>query len=161
MTAHSYPANALIGDYGRAAAGFAIVALPLATVELAPWVATVLGALAALFAAFGLRTATRQASRIELDDNGIATSGWRRKRLDWTRLERVKLGFYTTKRDGSNGWMQLALRGAGGRLIIDSRIEDFEAIVHAAAAAARARGLKVSPATAANFAAYGVEVDAA
>jgi hypothetical protein len=160
MTSHAYPANTLAGDYGRAALGFAIVTLPLVTVDLSPWAMVILASLATLFALFALRTANRHAAEIRLDDRGIASVGWRPARVDWASLESVKLAFYATKRDGSNGWMQLALKGAGRRLTIDSRIAQFETILRAAADAARARGLKVSPATAANFAAYGFELEA-
>jgi hypothetical protein len=160
MSSHAYPANALMGDYGRAALGLTLVALPFATVHLAPSTMVILGGLGVLFGAFALRTWTRHASQIRVDETGIATAGPVPARLDWGQLEQVKLAFYATKRDGSNGWMQLALKGGRRRLTIDSRIENFEAILRAAAAAARARGLKVSPATAANFAAFGLELEA-
>jgi hypothetical protein len=160
MTSHAYPTAALVGDYGRAAVGFGLVTVPLATVQLASWTAVLLGGLAVLFAAFALRTATRHASRISIDETGIAAAGPLPIGLRWDALEEVKLAFYATKRDRSNGWMQLALKGGGRRLTLDSRIENFEAILRAVAAAASARGLKVSHATAANFAAYGLELEA-
>jgi hypothetical protein len=160
MTSHTYPTNALAGDYGRAAVGFSLVALPLVGLELASWVAFVLAALALVFGAFAFRTATRHVSSIQLDEHGIAAAGWLPVRVDWANLDAVKLGFYSTKRDGTNGWLQLAIRGGGRRLTIDSRIEDFETILRAAADAARRRGIAVSPATAANFAAFGIELEA-
>lgn len=159
MSSHAYPTATLVGDYGRAALGLALVAFPLATVPLAPWITALLAALAALFGAFALRTATRHASRISLDDAGIAAAGPFPIRLRWDALEDVKLAFYATKRDGSNGWMQLGLKAGGRRMTIDSRIENFEAILRAAGAAARARRLKVSRTTAANFAAFGLELE--
>jgi hypothetical protein len=160
MSSHVYPASALAGDYGRAALGLILVALPLATVHLGSWMTLLLAGLAALFALFALRTASRHVSRISVDESGIAAAGPLAARLDWNALDQVKLAFYATKRDGSNGWMQLALKAGGRRLTVDSRIENFEAILRAAAAAARARGVKVSRATAANFAAFGLELEA-
>jgi hypothetical protein len=160
MTSHAYPANALAGDYGRAALGFSLVILPLVTVDLAPWAMVILASLAALFAIFALRTADRHAAEIRLDESGIASLGWRPAKVKWANLDTVKLAFYATKRDGSNGWMQLALKGGGRWLTVDSRIAQFETILRAVAEAVRARGLKVSPATAANFAAYGIELEA-
>lgn len=159
MSSHVYPTATLVGDYGRAALGLVLVAFPLATVPLAPWVTALLAGLAALFGVFALRTATRHASRISLDESGIAAAGPFPTRIDWDALEEVKLAFYATKRDGSNGWLQLKLKARGRRLAVDSRIENFEAILRAAAAAARARGLEVSRATAANFAAFGLELE--
>jgi hypothetical protein len=160
MTSHAYPTAALVGDYGRAALGLGLVALPLATIHLVSWMALLLVSLAALFVLFALRTATRHASRISVDEAGIAAVGPLPTRLDWDALDDVKLAFYATKRDGSNGWMQLGLKGRGRRLTVDSRIENFEAILRAVGSAARARGIRVSRATAANFAAFGLELEA-
>lgn len=158
-TLHAYPTDKLVGDYGRAALGFTLVMLPLLTVDLAPWLALLLGGLALLFLVFAGRTARRQLSPIQLDERGIVAAGPFPTRLDWGALERVKLGYYATKRDGSNGWMQLALGGSGRRIVVDSRIEGFEAIARAAAEAARERQVELGRTTAANFAALGIELE--
>jgi hypothetical protein len=159
MTTHAYSSESLMGDYGRAALGFGLVTVPLVTVELGRWVMLILMALAALFLVFGARTAKRQLSPIQLDDNGITAAGPFPARLEWSALERVKLGYYATKRDGSNGWMQLVLKGPGQHITVDSRIEGFEAIARAAAHAALDRGIEITPTTAANFGALGIVLE--
>ena len=35
--------------------------------------------------------------------------------VEWNRLDRLKLSYFSTKRDRSDGWMQLTLGSAGGR----------------------------------------------
>jgi hypothetical protein len=159
MSSHAYPTSALVGDYSRAALGLGLVVLPLATIRLESWTALLLVALAALFALFALRTATRHASHISIDEAGITVTGLHPTRVEWDQLDEMKLAYYATKRDGSSGWMQLSLKGRRRRVTVDSRIENFEAILRAAAAAARARGVKVNRATAANFAAFGLELE--
>jgi hypothetical protein len=159
MTTHVYSSESLMGDYGRAALGFGLVTIPLVTVELGSWVMVILLALAALFLVFGARTARRQLSPIELDENGITATGLFPTRLDWSALERVKLGYYATKRDKSSGWMQLVLKGAGRHVTVDSRIEGFEEIARAAAQAARDRRIEITPTTATNFGALGIMLE--
>jgi hypothetical protein len=158
MSIHAYPLDALVGDYGRALAGLALVGLPLVTLDLGAWIAGFLGALGALFAVFAVRTALRQASHVELAADGIASSGPFGRSIAWRELDTVKLGYYATRRDGKNGWMQLALAGAGKRITLDSRITGFDAIVEQVARAANARGISVGATTAANLAALGLDV---
>ena len=59
MSEHRYPMDALIGDYARAGAGLVLAGAPLALVPLNLYVEAALGALAALFGAFGGLTALR------------------------------------------------------------------------------------------------------
>jgi hypothetical protein len=144
MTTHAYSSESLIGDYGRAALGFGLVTIPLVTVELGRWV---------------MAMAKRQLSPIQLDETGITAAGPFPTRLEWSALERVKLGYYATKRDRSSGWMQLVLKGAGRQITVDSRIDGFEEIARAAAQAALDRGIEITPTTAANFGALGIVLE--
>lgn len=157
MTVHAYPLDTLIGDYGRAGAGLALVATPMATLDLGPVVAAFGSALLVLFGFFAARTAQRHVTRVEVSDEGIAASGPFGGAIPWERLEAVKLGYYATRRDGKDGWMQLALRGAGRRITMDSRIEGFDGIVRQVAREAQARGIPIGSTTAANFAALGLD----
>ena len=75
MSLHSYPRSALVGDYIRAGAGFALTAGPLIWVKPASMMVYILGGLAILFAIFGIRTYVRQATRLELAAEGIRTIG--------------------------------------------------------------------------------------
>jgi hypothetical protein len=133
MSLHSYPTGSLAGDYCRAGFGLVMVSAPLLLVPLTPTVAAVFGVLAVLFLLFGARTVLRQFDRVEVNDTGIASLGPFPKRIDWTSLEGIKLAYYATRRDGANGWMQLALKGGGRKVTLDSRIDGFDAIAACAA----------------------------
>ena len=127
---YRYPWSELRGDDIRAGFGVALTGLPLAATWGELYAGLILGALMAIFALFGLRTALRQASAYEVGDDGITRIGWARNgwsilgagrvSLPWRDVERVKLAFYSTRRDRSKGWMHLKISGGSHRLGIDS-----------------------------------------
>jgi hypothetical protein len=156
VTRHHYPTAALVGDYARAGAGLALTVPPLVLLELNPAVATIFTALVVLFAVFAGRTLLRQRAVIEMDETAIHSSGPLAVRLEWAALDELKLAYYATRRDGSAGWMQLALRAGRQRLRLDSRIDGFAAIATHAAEAARRRHLVLNTATANNLASLGI-----
>jgi hypothetical protein len=156
VTRHRYPVAALAGDYARAGAGLALTAPPLLLLPLNAVVAGLFAALAALFAVFAGRTLLRQRGTIEMDETAIRSTGPFPVSMAWDALDEVRLGYYATRRDGSGGWMQLALRAGRRRLRLDSRIDGFAAIAARAAEAARRRHLKLSTATANNLASLGI-----
>jgi hypothetical protein len=156
VTRHRYPTAALVGDYARAGAGLALTVPPLVLLELNPAVATIFAALAVLFAVFAGRTLLRQRAVIEMDETVIHSSGPLAVRLEWAALDEFKLAYYATRRDGSAGWMQLALRAGRQRLRLDSRIDGFAALATRAAEAARRRRLVLNTATANNLASLGI-----
>jgi hypothetical protein len=158
MSRHSYPPSALLGDYLRAGAGFfpaiAIFAIgrPVGIVE-----ATLVGGFAALFAVFGVRTALRHCTCLEGTEEGLRASGLLRTSISWNELDRMKLAYYSTRRDRREGWMQLELRAGWSTLRVDSRIEGFVNLVRVSAEAAEMRGLSFDPATSVNLQALGIE----
>jgi len=157
MTRHSYQLSALFGDYLRAAAGLfptiAVFAIgPVGIVE-----ATMLGGFAALFAVFGARTALRHFTFVEATEKGLQASGPVRASIPWNELNRMKLAYYSTHRDGRGGWMQLQLRAGWSTLRVDSRIEGFSDLVRVSAKAAEMRGLRLDSATLVNLQALGAE----
>ena len=158
MTRHAYPASAMVGDYVRTAAGLFPTAAILATVPVGMVAATVLGGFAALFAAFGIRTALRHGTQIEATEAGLHAYGLLRVSISWSELDRIKLAYYSTRRDGHGGWMQLELRSGSSTLRVDSRIEGFTELVEASAKAAEMRGLSLSAATSVNLQALGVKL---
>jgi hypothetical protein len=155
-TRHVYPTSAMVGDYARAAAGLVPATVLLVTVSVGDAAATVLGGLAAIFAIFALRTVLRHRTSLELTATELRARGVRRQTITWSELDRMKLAYYSTRRDRQNGWMQLELRAGGARLGLDSRIAGFDRLVRRAAAAAAARGLDLSDATVANLRSLGV-----
>ena len=160
---HLYPASAMIGDYLRAAAGLVPAGAIFATMPVAPVPATVLGGFAIVFGIFGLRTALRHNTSIEMTDTelrayGLLANGLIERTISWAELDRLRLSYFSTRRDRKSGWMQLELAGGGARLSLDSRIDGFGEVVRRAADAAHERQLQVSESTAANLEALGVRV---
>jgi hypothetical protein len=156
MTCHAYPASALIGDYLRSAAGCVPALAILAVEPIGLAGATVLGGLAALFAVFGVRTVLRHGTRFESTDGMLRARGLLEVSISLRELEQMKLSYYSSRRDGRDGWMQLELRSGSARLRLDSRIEGFTELVEVSARAAAARGLSLSTSTLANLQAVGL-----
>ncbi|MBV9824922.1 MAG: hypothetical protein JO001_04455 [Alphaproteobacteria bacterium] len=157
-TRHGYPVSAMVGDYLRSAAGLVPVAIILAVVPVATVPAVILGGFGAVFAVFGARTVVRHQTRLELTETGIRITGLVPRAISWAELERMRLAYYSTRRDKRDGWMQLELSGAGARISIDSRLDGFDEVVRRATFAAATRNLNLADATAANLEALGIRV---
>ena len=154
-----YPRQTLWADYLRAGTGAVLCGLPLAVIEVNHWFALILGAGFVLFAVFFVRTALRQKTRYVLGPDTLCADGPAGTLVEWSRLDRMKLSYFSTKRDRSDGWMQLAVGSAGGRLVrVDSALEGFYDIVERAARAAETVGLPLSVATRANLRSMGISV---
>lgn len=160
MTVQRYPRATLRNDYIRAAAGVALC-VPLAAVSRGSsfgfWMFVVL---TVLFAVFGARTWLRGRTEYRLTETGLlrtnaALRGQAATGIAWSDLSGLTLRFYPLRRDRSEGWMQLTVRGAGVRLSIDSTLEDFDAIAEAALAAGLRNDLPMTQTTLANFRALG------
>ena len=155
---HSYPASAMMGDYLRAAAGLVPAGAIFATTPVSGVAATVLGGFAAIFGVFGLKTALRHHTSIEMTDTEIRAHGLSQCSIRWAELDRMRLSYYSTRRDRRSGWMQLELSAGSARLSLDSRIDGFAEIVQRAAEAATARHLQLNDSTAANLESLGIRV---
>lgn len=155
---HRYPLRELSGDYVRAGLGLAATLGPLLFVPASPVMMWLLGGLAALFLAFGARTALRQLTVVRVDDAGITAIGPVGAAIAWGDLGRLALAYYSTRRDRTRGWMQLTLKGTGRGVRVDSTIDGFREIVAAAVRAAERNGVALSPATTGNLTALGIQV---
>jgi hypothetical protein len=156
MTGYSYPTSAMVGDYLRAGAGFLPAAAILVTLPVGVTGTTVLGGFAALFAVFGIRTLLRHGTRFEMTESALRGAGLCSTVIVWEKLDRMRLAYYSTRRDRRDGWMQLELRSGRSRVRLDSRIEGFAELVGKSARAAEMRHLHLDAATLANLAALGV-----
>jgi len=153
-----YPLSRLAGDYARSAAGLALTGLPAASLPAFSTGSIVLGSLAALFLGLGAHAATRQATRVVVTGEYIESRPFA-ARLAWSELTQVKLAYYSTRRDRRDGWMQLVLKSDRRTLRVDSRLEGFDEVAREAARAACARGLELTPTSASNFQALGIELE--
>lgn len=155
---HIYPASAMVGDYLRSAAGLVPAGALLATIPLSAVAAGVLAGVAGIFAIFGLRTVLRHGTSLELTETGLRAQGLARSTIAWAELDRMRLAYYSTRRDRKSGWMQLELAAGGTKVSLDSRIEGFDRLVRRAAEAAASRGIALNEATVANLEALGVRM---
>ena len=152
-----YPSQTLWADYARAAAGVVLCGLPLLTLDVNRWLAVVLGAGFLLFALFFVRTALRQRTRFVLGPDTLCADGPAGTVVEWNRLDRLKLSYFSTKRDRTGGWMQLTVGSAGsGSVKVDSSLDGFYDIVERAAAAAEANKVELTLATRANLKSMGI-----
>ena len=156
MSCHRYPTVALLRDYACATTGLILAAMPIMFAQPIPIIQYVLGAAAALFAFFGIRTFLRQMTRVEVTDTGIRTAGPLGGEITWDELQSVNLRYYSTRRDQRRGWLQLKLRGVGQRLAYDSSLSDFVTVARRAIAEAQSHGRTLDPATLSNLSMIGV-----
>lgn len=163
---YRYPVKSLRGDYFRAGAGLAVCTLPLIFAPPFGGVFLVFGSLATMFAVYGLRAWARQMTVVDLTETVVSTAGptiisgrlASRVTLAWDEVRAVKLSFYSTRRERTDGWMSLKLKGAGESLNIESDLDGFQDIVAKAAAVAKANHVPLSEATVSNFAVLGITV---
>ena len=154
-----YPPQALLADYGRAAAGAVLCGLPLLTLEINRWLSFVLAVGCVLFVSFFLRTAIRHRTSYLLEPDRLRVAGPVGGQVEWARLDRLKLSYYSTRRDRTAGWMQLAIGSAGGRIVkVDSSLEGFYDVAEQAAQAAEAAGLQLGSTTLVNLRSMGISV---
>jgi hypothetical protein len=94
-----------------------------------------------------------------LDDTGIRTQGPFVAAINWNELQSVRLNYYTTRRDHTDGWMELAIRSARISIRIESTLEEFKGIAAAAAQEAVRRRHVLDERTRFNLAAIGVVLE--
>jgi len=152
---HRYALQSLLPDYLRGGAG---VAVGGGFWLLAPGtlhVSIIFGGLTVLFLLFTMRTFARQRTRVEMTEDAIASEGLRRLVLRWSELDRIKLRYYSTRRNRSGGWMSLTLRNGRSAITIDSNIGGFDAIAARVARAITDHRIAADDVTLANLAALG------
>ena len=158
MKIYGYPLDSVRADYARAGLGLGLCGLPLAMTDLPVAITVILILAAGLFALYGLRTAGQQSMSLKVTGDAIETSGWCRVRLTWDGLSSVSLAYYSTRREGGEGWMQLRLKGNGSTLRIESTLDGFDTIARKAIGAAAANGLELDRTTRANLRLLGLAV---
>ena len=165
MTELRYPLRALWASYARAFVGVAMMAGLLISAQPGATVTVVLLGLAAVFLVYGLRTALRHATCHGFDERGVFAIGPVSRAIEWGDVVSVKLGYYTTKRDGyttkrdgTSGWWQLDIKGRKSTMRIDSTLDGFAALAERAVREARARGVELSPTTIENLGSFGIKL---
>lgn len=156
MNVCRYPPAALLADDARAGAGLVLCLAPLALPDLLPAITVALAAAAAVFALMAVSAAARHVTRIAWDEAGVSLRGPVARSLPWADLTGLRLAYFSTRRDGGNGWMTLTLVGRRRRLRVDSRLPGFRALTAQALQAAERNGAALDDRTRANLAALGI-----
>ena len=156
ISIHRYPGGAMLADYGRALVGMALTLGPVAVFNVIPVMVYILGALGALFLAFGFRTLLRHLTRVAVSSEEIRIEGPAGTAIRWRRLDAMSLKYYTTRRDKKGGWMQLKIKGEGRAVTLDSTLVGFSDIVRRALGAAEDNGVQLESRTLANLPGLGI-----
>jgi hypothetical protein len=161
MSSHRYEKGSVTADYLRAVIGVVICGGLMIGAAPVPAVSVILLLLVLLFGVYGIRTWLRQATVIEVDETGIKSRGPLGRFADtdvaWDGLNDLRIRFYSVKRDRKDGWMQLIVRGDGGKILCDSQIDGFDTIAERAFDAARRAGVELNEVTVANLKSMGLE----
>ncbi len=157
MTRLYYPLSRLWPDYLRAVLGLVICLGLVLFTALQSVIFALLVGLGLLFAWLGAATLWRQQIEIELDASGVVRRnlwveglglshwGWGKGVvLPWVKVRAVGLRYYSTRRDRSEGWLQLSIEAEGGTLRVDSNLVGFASLVDMAFAAAERNGVAIS-----------------
>jgi hypothetical protein len=151
VSVHRYPPQTLIGDYMRAGLGLLLTVPPLLFLDPDTAIALALGIVAAVCLFFVARTVERNRAAVSLDDEKITLTGFRSASVRWAELARMTLAYYAVKRDKTGGWMEITLKDANATIKLDSRLENFGAIVIKAAQVARERRIPLNQITLSNL----------
>ena len=152
----AYPPRAIASEGLQGTLGLAVTVGPLLLAEPAGTVVWFLATAAALFLVYFARAVVRYLTRIELDERGMWTRGPVRVAIPWEQLRSLRLNHYTTRSDGSGGWMQLVLEGGKGSIRIDSSLSEFVILAALASAEASRRGVVLDERSRGNLRALGV-----
>jgi hypothetical protein len=159
MTQYRHTIRTIAPDYIRAGVGLAVTAGPIFIVPTAEPVSWTLMFLVFLFAVYAANVVIRHASVIELDETSVSVSGPFSRSLRWQDLEEMRLKYFSTRRDGAHGWMQLVLKGSDAKIRIESTLGGFADIVKSASKAANDEGLSLSSTTLGNLELLGVKTE--
>jgi len=166
VTVYTYPFKSIRGDYVRAGIGLVLACVPFALGDVPTALAVVLLLLIGLFAIYAFVTYTRHRTRIELSDDGLVVTAWRRTVIPWQELREIRLSYFATRRERKSkkvegeGWMQLRLKGPQGTVRIESICDGFEEMLRPAVSVALEKRLSLSGATAANLESLGISLEA-
>lgn len=164
-----YPKDRLNDDFIKAGGGL-VIGLLLALVVPGSPVAYGLAALSLGAGAWlGREALRRRYMLMRVDEKGVhavirapslVMAMFRRETfIAWDDLKVLKLRWYATRRDRSQGFFELTLRSGGrsagarpARLVVDDRLNDFARLLRAAEDAARRNLLMLDEATVHNLA---------
>ena len=157
---YRYPPRGAVPDYLRALGGVLLCAVPMSTLSVDSPLFALLGCLVVGFLVFAWQTRRRQLTGFGLDDDNLIRwvgRGTGKDAYPWRNLQALQLAYYSVRRDGRRGWMELKLKFVEGSVRIDSRLEGFKPLACASARAAYRNELSLDVATVSNLGSLGIE----
>ena len=145
----------MLSDCLVSGGGLALTLSPLVMFDLPSVTVWILGLLSLGFALHGLGVMRRHRTRVETDEEGLRFSPPRR-RIAWNEITRFGLRYFSTRRDGARGWMELKVASPAATLRVDSRLERFDDLVGLAWQAASRCGVEPDLTTRVNLEALGM-----
>ena len=152
-----YTLGSIVAEYARSVIGLAVTLGPLALLEPPAWLSVILAVCAALFLVYAARSVARHSLQIVLDESGIEARGLFGVAIAWEALRSVEVNYYTTHRDGRNGWTELVVRSASSKIRIESTLQGFPGIAARVAREALQRDCQLDDRSRTNLAALGVD----
>lgn len=153
---YSYPAEEIRKEYWRSGMGITLSLLPLLLLGPSSVIVIILVCFLCLFSIYGIRAVAKNRTKIVLGETAIEVSGLGEKLIFWEDLVDLDLAYFSTRRDGEKGWMQLKLKGGGQTVKIESTISDFWELVEFSTLKAQKNGVVLSASTARNLQALGI-----
>jgi hypothetical protein len=144
VSVHRYPPQTLIGDYMRAGLGLLLTVVPLWSLQPGTAMGLALAVIAAICLFFVARTVERNRIVVSLEDDAITVTGFRKAAMRWDDMARMNLAYYALKRDKTDGLLEVTLKDAATTIKLDSRLENFGAILVKAARVARERRIPLN-----------------
>jgi len=151
-----YPVRTVALDYFYTLLGLLFTVTPLTVLTPVASVTGVLAGCALLFFLFGLRTAIRHHTFVEVSDRGVTLHSLWGADMAWCELLGFKLRYFSTRRRRQEGWMLLHLRGKNRTIRVDSTLEEFDKLVARVATEARRNKLSLAADTVQNLFALGL-----
>ena len=143
----TYPASYFWKGYARAGAGVLFSGAIWLLLPSSVYVSIGCSIFLLVFVVFALQVVLRHTSVVELGRDTIVVRGPRTITVSWSELRSIDLSYFSTRRDGESGWMQLKLESVAGTVRIDSDLEMFADVVNIALRHSAILGLDVSSRT--------------
>ena len=156
VTTYNYSARRIFSDYVRTVLGMVLTVVPLSLPELHTFFYALFGTAFILFSIYGIATVKRHVTQIHVTDQGVSLQGLGSATINWPDISGLRLAYFSTRRDGSDGWLQLVVTGARQTIKIDSRLNGFQTIARLVVNRAEANHLTLDPATIDNLVALGI-----
>lgn len=155
---HQYPRKTTYLAVARMLAGIGVVGG--LCLLIGGVVATVVAAvLVVIFVVYGAKAIMRGQDKIDLTSEGLLINTWRPgdasdgniKELPFSEISGLRLAYYSTRRDGEKGWMELVLKTPKAKLVVESEIKGFRQIAMTCYAHAKRQGVRLTLASERNF----------